>query len=83
MNTEEINKTVMKEVAEMFGVKLEELSSETKLQEDLGADSIDQVDLIIALENEYNVTFPDADIFSAKFDTIADITKFIEEHLNK
>lgn len=83
MNTEEINKTVMKEVAEMFGVKLEELSSETKLQEDLGADSIDQVDLIIAFENEYNVTFPDADIFSAKFDTIADITKFIEEHLNK
>lgn len=83
MNTEEINKTVMKEVAEMFGVKPEELSSETKLQEDLGADSIDQVDLIIAFENEYNVTFPDADIFSAKFDTIADITKFIEEHLNK
>ena len=83
MNTEEINKTVMKEVAGMFGVKPEELSSETKLQEDLGADSIDQVDLIIAFENEYNVTFPDADIFSAKFDTIADITKFIEEHLNK
>ena len=83
MNTEEINKTVMKEVAEMFGVKPEELSSETKLQEDLGADSIDQVDLIIAFENEYNVTFPDADIFSAKFDTIADITKFIEEHINK
>lgn len=83
MNTEEINKTVMKEVAEMFGVKPEELSSETKLQEGLGADSIDQVDLIIAFENEYNVTFPDADIFSAKFDTIADITKFIEEHLNK
>ena len=83
MNTEEINKTVMKEVAEMFGVKPEELSSETKLQEDLGADSIDQVDLIIAFENEYNVTFPDADIFSAKFDTIGDITKFIEEHLNK
>jgi acyl carrier protein len=83
MNTEEINKTVMKEVAEMFGVKPEELSSETKLQEDLGADSIDQVDLIIAFENEYNVTFPDADIFSAKFDTIADIAKFIEEHLNK
>jgi acyl carrier protein len=82
MNTEEINKTVMKEVAEMFGVKPEELSSETKLQEDLGADSIDQVDLIIAFENEYNVTFPDADIFGAKFDTIADITKFIEEHLN-
>jgi acyl carrier protein len=83
MNTEEINKTVMKEVAEMFGVKPEELSSETKLQEDLGADSIDQVDLIIAFENEYNVTFPDADIFSAKFDTIADITKFIEEHLKQ
>lgn len=83
MNTEEINKKVMKEVAEMFGVKPEELSSKTKLQEDLGADSIDQVDLIIAFENEYNVTFPDADIFSAKFDTIADITKFIEEHLNK
>ena len=83
MNTEEINKTVMKEVAEMFGVKPEELSSETKLQEDLGADSIDQVDLIIAFENEYNVTFPDDDIFEAKLDTIGDITKFIEGHLNK
>lgn len=83
MNTEEIEKKVIETMAEMFEVQPEELSSDTKPLEDLGADSIDIVELIIAFETEYDTTFPDDDIFSAKLDTIGDITKFIEEHLNK
>lgn len=83
MNTEEIEKKVIETMAEMFEVQPEELSSNTKPREDLGADSIDIVELIIAFETEYDTTFPDDDIFEAKLDTIGDITKFIEEHLNK
>jgi acyl carrier protein len=83
MNAKEIEKKVIEVMAEMFEVQPEELSSDTKPQEDLGADSIDIVDLIIAFETEYDTTFPDDDIFNANLDTIGDITKFIEEHLNK
>ena len=83
MNTEEIEKKVIEVLADLFEVQPEELSSDTKPQEDLGADSIDMVDLIIAFETEYDTTFPDDDIFKANFDTIGDITKFIDEHLNK
>lgn len=83
MNTKEIEKKVIEVMAEMFEVQPEELSSGTKPQEDLGADSIDVVELIVAFETEYDTTFPDDDIFKANLDTIGDITKFIEEHLNK
>ena len=82
MNSKEIEKKVIEVLAEMFGVKPEELSSDTKPQEDLGADSIDIVDMIVAFETEYDITFPDDDIFKAKLDTIGDITKFINDHLN-
>lgn len=83
MKTEEIEKRVIEVMAEMFEVQPEELSSDTKPQEDLGADSIDIVELIVAFETEYDTTFPDDDIFKANLDTIGDITKFIEDHLNK
>lgn len=82
MNTEEIEKKVIEVLADMFEVQPEELSSDTKPLEDLGADSIDIVELIVAFETEYDTTFPDDDIFNANLDTIGDITKFIEEHLN-
>ena len=88
MNTEEINKasiqkTVIDAVAEVLDVDVTELSSETKLQDDLGADSIDFVDVLVRLEEEYDTEFPDNDVRYTTFITIDDITKFVYNHLNK
>lgn len=88
MNTEEINKaliqkTVIDAVAEVLDVDVTELSSETKLQDDLGADSIDFVDVLVRLEEEYDTEFPDNDVRDTTFITIDDITTFVYNHLKK
>jgi acyl carrier protein len=88
MNTEEINKasiqkTVIDAVAEVLDVDVTELSSETKLQDDLGADSIDFVDVLVRLEEEYDTEIPDNDVRDTTFITIDDITTFVYNHLNK
>ena len=83
MNTEEINKKVMEVIAESQGIKIEELSTDTNLREDLLFDSLDELELIMNLEEEYGVVFPDITMQNGNLKTIGDITKFIEEHLNK
>jgi acyl carrier protein len=88
MNTEEINKasiqkTVIDTVAEVLDVDVTELSSETKLQDDLGADSIDFVEVLMILEDAYDTEFPDNDVRDTMFITIDDITTFVYNHLKK
>ena len=83
MNTEEINKKVMEVIAESQGIKIEELSTDTNLREDLLFDSLDELELIMNLEEEYGAVFPDNTMQNGNLKTIGDITKFIEEHLNK
>jgi acyl carrier protein len=83
MNTEEINKKVMEVIAESQGIKIEELSADTNLREDLLFDSLDELELIMNLEDEYGAVFPDNTMQDGNMKTIGDITKFIEEHLNK
>lgn len=83
MNTEEINKTVIEAICEQQGVKPEELSLGTNLRDDLLFDSLDELDLVMHLEDEFKFEFPDGTIPNGKLRTIGDITKFIEEHLNK
>ena len=82
MNREEIEKIVTEAVADELGVNADILSADTNLQNDMGADSLDAVEIIISLEHEFGVKFPDYDIFNTDLNTIADITKFVEDHLN-
>lgn len=81
MSKEEIEKIVTEAVADELGVNADELSADTNLQE-TGADSLDAVEIIISLEHEFGVKFPDYDIFNTDLNTITDITKFVEDHLN-
>lgn len=88
MNTEEIEKaliqrTVLDAVAEVLDVNMTEISSETKLQDDLGADSIDFVDILVRIEETFNTEFPNNDVQNTTFITIDDITTFVYNHLNK
>lgn len=54
-----IEERVKKIVAEQLGVKLEEVTNESSFVEDLGADSLDTVELVMALEEEFETEIPD------------------------
>lgn len=62
-------------IAEKLGKKKEQISLNSKLVEDLGADSLDIVELIMAFEDEFGVSLPDEDITNMK--TVADIVNYI------
>ena len=66
-------------IAEQLGVKPEEVTDAAKFVEDLGADSLDTVELVMALEEEYGVEIPDED--AEKLTTVGEAIKYIEEKL--
>jgi acyl carrier protein len=63
-------------IAEQLGVKPEEVTPQASFIDDLGADSLDTVELIMALEEEFNVEIPDED--AEKMGTVGDAIKYIE-----
>jgi acyl carrier protein len=67
-------------IAEQLGVKPEEVTPNASFVDDLGADSLDTVELIMALEEEFNVEIPDED--AEKMKTVGDAIKYIEEKTN-
>ena len=64
-------------VAEQLGVEAEKVTPESSFIEDLGADSLDLVELIMALEEEYGIEIPDED--AAKLKTVQDAIAYIEK----
>jgi len=70
---------VKKMIVDQLGVSESEVILEAKFIDDLGADSLDIVELIMALEDEYGIEIPDED--AEKIETVGDAIKYIEEHL--
>ena len=66
-------------ISEQLGVKPEEVTDQAKFVDDLGADSLDTVELVMALEEEYGVEIPDED--AEKLTTVGEAIKYIEEKL--
>ncbi|MDO8580465.1 MAG: acyl carrier protein [Candidatus Omnitrophota bacterium] len=64
-------------IAEQLGVKAEEVTPDASFIDDLGADSLDTVELIMALEEEFSVEIPDED--AEKMTTVGDAIKYIQE----
>lgn len=64
-------------VAEQLGVKVEEVTPTASFIDDLGADSLDTVELVMALEEEFSIEIPDED--AEKITTVGDAIKYIEE----
>ena len=64
-------------IAEQLGVKPEEVTPEAAFVEDLGADSLDTVELVMALEEGFAIEIPDED--AEKITTVGDAIKYIEE----
>ena len=67
---------VIKLVCEQLGVKEEEVTSEASFVEDLGADSLDTVELVMALEEEFETEIPDED--AEKITTVKEAMEYIE-----
>lgn len=66
-------------LAEQFDVEEDSITLDTNIQEDLGADSLDVVDLIMSLEDEFEFEVPDHEIDSLK--TVGALVKFVEENV--
>ena len=64
-------------IVEQLGVKPEEVVPEASFVDDLGADSLDTVELVMALEEEFGIEIPDED--AEKIQTVGDAIKYIEE----
>jgi acyl carrier protein len=65
-------------IAEQLGVGQDEVTPDASFIEDLGADSLDIVELVMALEEEYDLEISDEE--AEKIRTVADVVKYIEEH---
>lgn len=77
MNSEIFEK-VRKIIADKLDIEPEKISAQASFLDDLGADSLDIVELIMELEEEFNLEIPDED--AEKIRTVADAVKYIEEH---
>ncbi len=64
-------------IVEQLGVKPEEVNADASFVDDLGADSLDTVELVMALEEEFGVEIPDED--AEKIGTVGDAIKYVEE----
>ena len=69
---------VTKLVCEQLGVKEEEVTPEASFVEDLGADSLDTVELVMALEEEFETEIPDEE--AEKITTVKEAIDYIEAH---
>ncbi len=63
---------------DQLDVEEDAVTMEANIQDDLGADSLDIVDLVMSLEEEFDCEIPDEEIENIK--TVEDIVKYIEEH---
>jgi len=68
---------VTKIIVEQLGVNEDQVKPEAKFIEDLGADSLDTVELVMALEEEFGTEIPDED--AEKLQSVGDVIKFIED----
>lgn len=76
-----IEERVKKIVVEHLGVKEDEISNNASFVEDLGADSLDTVELVMALEEEFETEIPDEK--AEKITTIQEAIDYIEENINR
>ena len=78
---ENIEQRVKKIVAEQLGVNESEIKIESSFVDDLGADSLDTVELVMALEEEFECEIPDEE--AKKITTVQQAIDYINAHLKK
>jgi len=76
--TKEITEKVKQIIAEQLGVEEAEVTPSASFIDDLGADSLDTVELVMALEENFDIEIPDED--AEKIRTVQDAIDYIEKH---
>ncbi|QSR86319.1 acyl carrier protein [Candidatus Methylacidiphilum infernorum] len=76
-----IEERVKNIIVEQLGVNPEQVTPKARFIEDLGADSLDTVELVMAFEEEFNVEVPDEE--AEKLQTVGDVIRYIEENLEE
>ena len=79
MSTEEVFERVKKIIMEQLGTVDSAVTMEASFLDDLGADSLDIVELVMALEEEFDMEIPDAD--AEKVITVGDVVEYIKENV--
>ena len=79
MSSEEIFDKIKKIIVEQLGVAETVVTSEASFVDDLGADSLDIVELVMAIEEEFSIEIPDAD--AEKVVTVGDVVDYIKENV--
>ncbi|HCJ40418.1 MULTISPECIES: acyl carrier protein [Ruminococcus] len=65
-------------IAEQLSVEADEVKMDSNIQDDLGADSLDVVDLITTIEDEFDISIPDEAVEEIK--TVGDIVNYVEKN---
>ncbi|MEW5883846.1 MAG: acyl carrier protein [Armatimonadota bacterium] len=81
MDRNEIFEKVKKAVVEQLDVREEEITEESTFVQDLGADSLEVVEIVMALEEAFNIEIPDDEVDQIK--TVGDAVNFIESKLKE
>ncbi len=81
MSEKSIEDRVKEIIVEQLGVNAEQVTTTASFIDDLGADSLDTVELVMAFEEEFSVEVPDED--AEKLQTVGDVVKYIEDKSEK
>ena len=79
MSSEEVFEKVKNVIIEQLGVAENNITMEASFIDDLGADSLDIVELVMALEEEFDIEIPDSD--AEKVVTVGDVVEYIKDHV--
>ena len=79
MSSEEVFEKVKNVIIEQLGVAENNITMEASFIDDLGADSLDIVELIMALGEEFDIEIPDSD--AEKVVTVGDVVEYIKDHV--
>ena len=81
MSEKPVDQKVKDIIVEQLSVNAEQVTPEARFIEDLGADSLDIVELVMAFEEEFGIEVPDGD--AEKLLTVGDVVKYIEDKQSK
>lgn len=81
LSRDEIEQKVIKVTSEVLKIDEDKISLESNFQDDLGADSLDTVEIVMQMEGEFNTEISDED--AAKIATVKNAVDYIEENLNQ